>query len=46
MNSDIELHKKVKNTVKPVEDNHSCNHSQVVDLDKWLSHKTPPQNDH
>ena len=29
-----------KNTVKPVEDDHSWDHSKVVMLDRWSSYKT------
>ena len=33
-------------TVKPVQDNHSWDHSKVAVLDRWSSYKTPLQNDH
>ena len=29
------------NTVKPVQDNHSWEHSKVVVLDRWSPYKTP-----
>ena len=37
----INIDSNITDTIKPVEDDHSWDHSKVVVLDRWSSCKTP-----